>query len=1485
MDNLISNKINNKMKRNSFLTRAAMMLFVMLLSTVTAWAWDGQGTQSNPYKIASVSDLNTLRSQSASNNFDGVYFELTSDIAFNSSQSNNFSPIASGSYYFQGVLNGNGHTISGVRMSISEMGKGLFGSIGGNGVVKNLKVTNTQISAWNQSGIIASYSEGTIEDCTIGSDVVLNAINPNGSQYGSIVGWTRGGRISHCISEASITLSSANGGYNSMGGMVGELNSATIEHCVFAGTMQISSFSMNTNNYAVVGKYTSGTIRNNYYTSSSSSLEGGYNDVTFAYTVTVPSQFVVSGEQGHKNSYYNGLFFNHKYYTASGRKFYVFPVNGSGTSTFNVKRTSNNSTVASNQEKTYTMPDYDITLVYIANLPFYDDVYDHCYCLYNDEDWDLMVECVAAGVDFSGKTVRLMSDVNATRPIGDSTHPFKGIFNGVDSYDRIRTITFNATATGDYCAPFANINGATIQDVKIAGTISTNYKNASGLVGKVSGGTATIENVVSTVTISSTYSGAANHGGLVGEVASGTLNINNCVFAGIMQGSNTSAWSGIVGKKSGTLNMTKCLFVPTSVSVNNSGNYSLVNSAANTMTYCYYVTALGSTQGKFAYTATLPEAIIPTNSSAGVYYNGNLYIGSGDVANLQYVVTSGGEGVTIAAMTAKDASNNNVTVTANSDETYSITMPSKNITVTGVMKDLWGLAGGADGSEGHPYVITTTEGLDLLATKVNGSGEYKNYEGKYFKLGADITYSHAANDTWDLETSTTNNFTPIGTGWPTFCGHFDGDNHTISGVRIYTTNSRVGVFGNLYTDNAEVKNLIVDDARITSTSYQVGGVVGYTGDNVAKSKVTNCHAKNVLVKGCSDVGGVVGSSYGATVSGCTSGATVQCADEWTGEVGGVIGSSSGTLKDCFYYGNGVTCTGTVEAKLAGAIVGENRGTLQNNYYLPCTVTIQLGSTVKTYTENNGMGTTSGKEFIPEDVAANDGALPVYAVTLNAVSNGTIAAATKAITHNSKDYFKAGATVTVTATPNDGYSVSSVTYNDGSSHDITSSKTFTMPSKAVSISASFSANVFNMSYSSNNDAILSTWNGKIARVTLSGRTLYKNGSWNTLCLPFDLTIAGSVLDGNGVVAKVFSSSSNMTDGVMRLDFINAPATIPAGTPFIIKWTSGSNISNPVFTGVTINNAAPVAAVSNDGNLTFAGSFNPVVNSADLMFDEHNSTHGACHVTLQTAEPTRTGYTLTGGWNTAADGTGDDVTTIPFDVLVYAKGTKNVLTLADNADNSTDIAAVAADGKVYEVTLSGRTLQAGGWNTFCAPFEISNTQIESVLGSDAKVRALSSSSLSNDVLTLNFAEATTIEAGKPYLVKVASTVANPVFNGVSIVDGTTTIETAEVNFVPVMNPTELIAGDKSVLFIKGGNTLTYPTATANMNGFRAYFQLLNANNARSFNMNFDDGETATGIIELTNTNSTNATNSYYDLQGRKVANPTKGLYIVNGKKIVK
>lgn len=42
--------------------------------------------------------------------------------------------------------------------------------------------------------------------------------------------------------------------------------------------------------------------------------------------------------------------------------------------------------------------------------------------------------------------------------------------------------------------------------------------------------------------------------------------------------------------------------------------------------------------------------------------------------------------------------------------------------------------------------------------------------------------------------------------------------------------------------------------------------------------------------------------------------------------------------------------------------------------------------------------------------------------------------------------------------------------------------------------------------------------------------------------------------------------------------------------------------------------------------------------------------------------------------------------------------------------------------------------------------------------------------------------------------------------------------------------------------------------------------------------------TGVNEITNTNLTNNTNDIFDLQGRKVAQPTKGLHIVNGRKVI-
>lgn len=218
------------------------------------------------------------------------------------------------------------------------------------------------------------------------------------------------------------------------------------------------------------------------------------------------------------------------------------------------------------------------------------------------------------------------------------------------------------------------------------------------------------------------------------------------------------------------------------------------------------------------------------------------------------------------------------------------------------------------------------------------------------------------------------------------------------------------------------------------------------------------------------------------------------------------------------------------------------------------------------------------------------------------------------------------------------------------------------------------------------------------------------------------------------------------------------------------------------------------------------------------------------------------------------------------------------LQETTDNS---AWLSGNSGQADIRLD-RTLQTGGWNTFCSPFSISSTDL-TAMGITAKT--LSSSTFDNATgkLTLNFVNAASIEAGKPYLVKVNATVQNPTFEGVNTVSTTTTTETTYADFIPVMNPTNLTGGDKTVLFVSGGNSLTYPSANGNINGFRAYFKLkAEAAQARSFTMSFDD---ATGITTIVSDEPT-MSNATYTLDGRRInGQPTqKGVYIVNGKKTI-
>ena len=220
------------------------------------------------------------------------------------------------------------------------------------------------------------------------------------------------------------------------------------------------------------------------------------------------------------------------------------------------------------------------------------------------------------------------------------------------------------------------------------------------------------------------------------------------------------------------------------------------------------------------------------------------------------------------------------------------------------------------------------------------------------------------------------------------------------------------------------------------------------------------------------------------------------------------------------------------------------------------------------------------------------------------------------------------------------------------------------------------------------------------------------------------------------------------------------------------------------------------------------------------------------------------------------------------------------LKETVDNSTWLSGNTEPANVRLI----RTLQTGGWNTFCSPFSISSTDL-TAMGITAKTLASSSFDAGTGQLTLNFENAESIVAGKPYLVKVNAAVQNPTFEGVNTVSSTTTIQTTCADFVPVMNPTSLTGGDKSVLFVSGGNSLTYPSGNGNINGFRAYFQLKGdaVTQARAFSMNY--GDNVTGITTIVSDEPT-MTNAIYTLDGRRIeGNPTeKGVYIVKGKKVI-
>lgn len=230
------------------------------------------------------------------------------------------------------------------------------------------------------------------------------------------------------------------------------------------------------------------------------------------------------------------------------------------------------------------------------------------------------------------------------------------------------------------------------------------------------------------------------------------------------------------------------------------------------------------------------------------------------------------------------------------------------------------------------------------------------------------------------------------------------------------------------------------------------------------------------------------------------------------------------------------------------------------------------------------------------------------------------------------------------------------------------------------------------------------------------------------------------------------------------------------------------------------------------------------------------------------------------------------------------------------NDYQAATVTSSNTLDEVTVNSfnaqndvdvqlkRSLTPAQWNTFCVPFTISADVIAEKFGAGTLVYTFGS--MNGNVM--NFKASTTIEAGKPYIVKPANTVVNPTFTGVNIVESDP-VQLGENGFFMqgTYGAKTDLTTDGTNLFLGEGNKFYKPsgTTTAKMKGMRAFFIVPQGTNLAALRANIDGATTA--IDELTTVVEQPTDNRIYNLQGQFVGTSFEGLhgvYVQNGKKVL-
>lgn len=939
-----------KKRMVSLLLVLVMLLGLLPTAALAAPVGGGSGTAEDPYLIATAQELVDFRdavNDSAKKSTSKLCAKLTANIDLGNEawtpigkMTNTYSDYVA----FGGVFDGDGHTISGLKIDNSAQYQALFGYVKG-GTIKNLTVEGSVTTATTSSayaaGIVAYGNPVTMETCM---NRVTVTVTQKGYAAGVAAYANTGSTITGCTNQGNI---SGVGGY--LGGIVGTASGVTITNCINNGDV-VDSRRSDTYPYGVGG------IAGSAISASRITNCGNAGAVTshLKNTGGVVGYFAGTAEKCFNSGNVTGI------YATGGIVGNISSANTSVTDCYNTGSILCNAPTA--QYKDSNAKGVGGIVGNPGSTSNKGNVVTNCY------NAGTITNADAATTDITVGGVIGSSSANNYK--GEAT---KNLISAENCYylaaDGLNGDGANAEAAG--------VTSKTAEELKASGMaalLGGSYIDQAGgypMLGWQD------PNAEYTVTFTLSPSTAA----LTvwqGETTywpdeTGAFHLKNGTYSYKVEAEERQTEEGTFtvayGGQSIAVTLKETLYdvvfttapADAVLSVTNKDNaaqtpladgrtYRLPKSGNP---YSYSARAFGYADANGAYTVTgvddAPNVTLDALARQPVTFG-------------TVTAEDGKEIMPLITVTSKDWPSQ--TLTAESSGAYLLPNGEYSYTIScSGYKTVRGDFKVEDAAVAIPAVAlavqTAWDGETYTPPQKDADGTYligSPDELMWFNQNAQMTDSArltadiCINEDVKADTASLYKWTPISNYDKRYTGSFDGAGHTVSGLYIATTSGTkcTAMFG--YADKGSmISNLTLADSIITGTAQYTGGIAGDAYD------MQNCHVlKSVTVTGTQYVGGVAGY-VDHSISECSNAATVTASSS---KVGGITGHMFGeTMLKCYntgsvtgassvggltgsIYNNGTvdSCynTGAVKATstkgIAGGLLGSFRyGTLRNSY--------------------------------------------------------------------------------------------------------------------------------------------------------------------------------------------------------------------------------------------------------------------------------------------------------------------------------------------------------------------------------------------------------------------------------------------------------------------------------------------------------------------------------------------------------------------------